>query len=57
MNIVRDNLFPTDVYIVDELIENNYLNKLKEFIINSKNDDRTLWQSQPKLILKIVKFY
>lgn len=49
MNIVRDNLFPTDVYIVDELIENNYLYKLKEFIINSKNDFRSRWQSQPKL--------
>jgi len=49
MNIIRDNLFSTDVYLVDEFIEQSYLKEMKEFIINSKKDDRTLWQSEPKL--------
>ena len=50
MKYYREQLFPTDVYIADEVLEQEYIDSMKnDILMSNKKEDRTNWQSHPKL--------
>ena len=50
MKIIQDDLFPTRILLVDNLLEEEYVDSMKKDIIkSSKQKERVNWQSQPKL--------
>ena len=53
MKYLKEQLFPTDVYIVDDVLEEEYIDSMKrDIILSNKKEDRTNWQSDPKLHTK-----
>ena len=50
MKYIKEQLFPTDVYICDDVLEVEYIDSMREHILLSQKDkDRDNWQSDPKL--------
>ena len=50
MKYLKEQLFPTDVYIFDDVLEVEYIDSMREHILSSQKDkDRDNWQSDPKL--------
>jgi len=48
---IKEQLFPTDVFICDGVLEQEYIDSMKEDILNTSTD-RENWQSSPKLHLQ-----
>ncbi len=48
---IKEQLFPTEVYICDDVLEEEYIDSMKEDILNTSTD-RENWQSSPKLHLQ-----
>ena len=52
MKFLKEQLFPTETYIVDDVLEEEYIDSMKNDIIkSSKEKQRVNWQSDPKLHL------
>ena len=48
---VKEQLFPTEVYICDDVLEEEYIDSMKEDILKTSTDKEN-WQSDPKLHLQ-----
>ena len=52
MKFLKEQLFPTEAYIVDDVLEEEYIDSMKKDIINNSiQKQRGNWQSDPKLHL------
>ena len=51
MKYIKEQLFPTEVYICDDVLEVEYIDSMKEDILKTSTD-KTNWQSSPKLHLQ-----
>ena len=50
MKIYQDDLFPTRILLVDNLLDEEYVDSMRKDIIkSSKEKPRVNWQSQPRL--------
>ena len=48
---IKEQLFPTEVYICDGVLEEEYIDSMKEDILKNSTDKEN-WQSGPKLHLQ-----
>ena len=48
---IKEQLFPTEVYICDDVLEEEYIDSMKEDILKTSTDKEN-WQSDPKLHLQ-----
>ena len=50
MKLFQDDLFPTRIFLVDDLLEEEYVDSMRKDIIKSaKENPRVNWQSHPRL--------
>tara|TARA_B100000925_G_scaffold255304_1_gene208586 strand:- start:749 stop:1354 length:606 start_codon:yes stop_codon:yes gene_type:complete len=50
---IKEQLFPTEVYIADDVLEEEYVDSMKEdILLSQQNKDKDNWQSDPKLHTK-----
>ena len=53
MKYIKEQLFPTEVYIADDVLEEEYVDSMKEdILLSQQNKDKDNWQSDPKLHTK-----
>lgn len=48
---IKEQLFPTEIYICDDVLEEEYIDSMKEDILKTSTDEEN-WQSKPKLHLQ-----
>ena len=50
MKIMHDDLFPTRIFLVDNLLEEEYIDSMKkDILLSSRKTPRENWQSHPRL--------
>ena len=50
MEITKERLFPTIIYCINDVLEEEYINSIREHLINSYNKNPiNNWQSEPGL--------
>ena len=49
MKLQQHKLFPTNIFLIDDVIDNNNLTLIKKDILNNYNVEKSNWQSQSNL--------